>query len=116
MNQKEVQILVKAKRIAQHRPWWEALFPMIAQKRSLTARHEWTLYCKSLIMQAKNFEDAWFVLCESPSSGDARDACIIIAANFAKRLEDINMVSAKAGFNSKYEQLITTARSAILDS
>jgi len=115
MNNKEVRRLKRAKYIAQHEPCWSVLFSKIAIIRSERARRTWELCCKSLVMQARDFKDAWFVLDQCPSYGDTRDICIVIAANLATEIGEINMVSVKVG-NSKHQQLIDDRRSAILAS
>lgn len=114
MNNKEVVMLENAKYIAQHEPWWSFIFQKTAKKRSERARARWELYSKSLIMQAKDFKEMYYILNLCQTSSKARDGGIIKATDLANTIEEINMVSAKAGLNSPLHAYINLRRSEIL--
>lgn len=113
MNNKEIGILKKAKYIAQHKPWWSNLFPKTALRRSVKARLKWELYSKSLVMQAKDFTEIYYVLNLCQTNSKAKDGGIFIAADLARTIEEINIVSAKAGIGSPLQIYINLRRSEI---
>lgn len=114
VDNKEVVMLENAKYIAQHEPWWSFIFPRTAKKRSERARARWELYSKSLIMQAKDFQEIYHILNLCQTSSKARDGGIIKATNLANTIKELNMVSAKAGLDSSLQIYISSKRSEIL--
>lgn len=113
VNNKEFQMLEKAKYKAQHEPWWSFFLPKTAKKRSERARAKWELYSKSLIMQTKDFKEIFYILNFCQTSSKARDGAITRATDLANTIQELNMVSAKAGLNPLLQAYISSKRSEI---
>jgi hypothetical protein len=116
VNIKEIILLENAKYIAQHEPWWSRFLPITAKKRSKKARARWELYSKSLIMQAKDFKEIYYVLNFCQTSSKARDEGITRATDLTNTIEELNIISAKAGSNSLLQDYISLKRSKILSN
>lgn len=100
MDNKKLNKLIKAKTIAQNKPWWSKIFYKAAKKRSDKSRIEWEQCCEDLIPQADNFAEAWQILCLCQTSSNARDRCITKAADMATNIKELDQVLSKTGLNS----------------